>query len=141
MVKKKKKMLFNKKQKERIETVENDHKSGNYLSLRKMLLNNSLKRSGRKGENHVTDEKQALLFTSTVQVFDMSFDLWTLSLPVVYIVHSIQSPKALATMFWDNAFSSWGRQLFDDPESVAWSQLAQALNMKWTLECGRPFNG
>lgn len=38
--------------------------------------------------------------------------IWTLSLPVVVIVHGNQEPHAWATVTWDNAFGEPGRMPF-----------------------------
>ena len=71
-----------------------------------------------------------------LQVGDLKFQLWTLSLPVVVIVHGNQEPQALATVTWDNAFAEWGRRPFVVPDKVTWGQVSNALNMKWTHACG-----
>lgn len=44
--------------------------------------------------------------------------MWTLSLPVVVIVHGNQEPHAWATVSWDNAFAEQGRIPFIVPEKV-----------------------
>ena len=48
----------------------------------------------------------------TVGGGELVFAVWTLSLPVVVIVHGNQEPNAWATILWDNAFSDRGRVLF-----------------------------
>ena len=63
--------------------------------------------------------------------------IWSLSLPVVVIVHGNQEPAALATVTWDNAFAQWGRAPFVVPDKVTWAQAGDALNMKWKASCGR----
>jgi len=82
------------------------------------------------------DEKFSVLFWTEFLVGDLKFQLWTLSLPVVVIVHGNQEPQALATVTWDNAFAEWGRRPFVVPDKVTWGQVSQALNMKWTHACG-----
>ena len=67
-----------------------------------------IKRVERKQQSmhqSVTDEKFAVLFWSEFQVADLRFQVWSLSLPVVVIVHGNQEPAALATVTWDNAFA------------------------------------
>lgn len=44
--------------------------------------------------------------------------VWTLSLPVVVIVHGNQEPHGWATVTWDNAFSPPGRVPFAVPDKV-----------------------
>ena len=73
-------------------------------------------------------------------VHQLWFKVWTLSLPVVVIVHGNQEPQALATITWDNAFAEWGRAPFRVPEKVSWARMASALNMKWTSQCGTTRN-
>jgi signal transducer and activator of transcription 5B len=63
--------------------------------------------------------------------------VWTLSLPVVVIVHGNQEPHAWATVTWDNAFAEPGRIPFAVPDKVAWLQVADALNMKFKAATGR----
>ena len=49
---------------------------------------------------------------------ELNFQVFTLSLPVVVIVHGNQEPQALATITWDNAFAEWGRRPFVVPDKV-----------------------
>lgn len=65
------------------------------------------------------------------------FQVWTLSLPVVVIVHGNQEPHAWATVTWDNAFAEPGRVPFAVPEKVPWCQVAEALNVKFRSATGR----
>jgi len=76
-----------------------------------------------------------VLFWTEFQVSELKFQVWTLSLPVVVIVHGNQEPQALATITWDNAFADWGRPPFRVPDKVSWHKMAMALNMKWTSAC------
>lgn len=96
-----------------------------------------IKRSERKGTESVTDEKYALLFKTTFQTADIQINVWVMSLPVVVTVHSLQDPQSWATITWDNAFSDISRVPFQVPDTVNWSQLISALNMKFTYETGR----
>ncbi|XP_022191583.2 signal transducer and activator of transcription 5B [Nilaparvata lugens] len=102
------------------------------INFRNMQLK-KIKRAEKKGTESVMDEKFSLLFTSkfTVGGGELVFQVWTLSLPVVVIVHGNQEPHAWATVTWDNAFAEPGRQPFVVPERVPWPQLAEALNMKF----------
>ena len=92
-------------------------------------------RSGKKGSTSVTEEKFFILFLTEFHVGELSFQVWTLSLPVVVIVHGSQEAQAMATIIWDNAFSEWSRLPFRVPDKVFWTDLASALNMKWTSVC------
>ncbi|CAH1242242.1 STAT5B [Branchiostoma lanceolatum] len=64
----------------------------------------------------------------------------TMSLPIVVIVHGNQDSNAWATILWDNAFAEPNRSPFCVPAEVTWSQLASALNCKWTYVNGRPLS-
>jgi len=95
-----------------------------------------IKRTEKKGTESVMEEKFSVLFWTEFQIGELKFQVWTLSLPVVVIVHGNQEPQALATITWDNAFAEWGRPPFRVPEKVEWFKMATALNMKWTSACG-----
>ncbi|NXT23004.1 STAT6 protein, partial [Syrrhaptes paradoxus] len=66
-----------------------------------------IKRCERKGSESVTEEKCAVLFSTTVALTpgNLSVHLQVLSLPIVVIVHGNQDNNAKATVLWDNAFS------------------------------------
>ncbi|XP_029671595.1 signal transducer and activator of transcription 5B isoform X1 [Formica exsecta] len=108
------------------------------VSFRNMQLK-KIKRAEKKGTESVMDEKFSLLFQSTFAVGggELVFHVWTLSLPVVVIVHGNQEPHAWATVTWDNAFSEAGRVPFLVPDKVLWRQVAEALNMKFRAATGR----
>ncbi|XP_067869520.1 signal transducer and activator of transcription 5B-like isoform X2 [Heterodontus francisci] len=71
-----------------------------------------IKRSDRRGAESVTEEKFTILFESQFSVGgnELVFQVKTLSLPVVVIVHGSQDNNATATVLWDNAFA--------EPESL-----------------------
>ena len=71
-----------------------------------------IRRTEKKGTESVMEEKFSVLFWTEFQVGELKFQVWTLSLPVVVIVHGNQEPQALATITWDNAFAEWGRPPF-----------------------------
>lgn len=89
------------------------------VSFRNMQLK-KIKRAEKKGTESVMDEKFSLLFQSTFSVGggELVFHVWTLSLPVVVIVHGNQEPHAWATVTWDNAFSEANRIPFAVPDKV-----------------------
>ena len=109
------------------------------VSFRNMQLK-KIKRAEKKGTESVMDEKFSLLFQSQFSVGggELVFQVWTLSLPVVVIVHGNQEPHAWATVTWDNAFAEAGRVPFVVPDKVLWRQVAEALNMKFRSATGRP---
>ena len=92
------------------------------VSFRNLQLK-KIKRTEKKGTESVMDEKFSVLFWTEFTVGDLKFQLWTLSLPVVVIVHGNQEPQALATVTWDNAFAEWGRRPFVVPDKVTWGQV------------------
>jgi len=98
-----------------------------------------IKRAEKKGTESVMDEKFSLLFQSQFSVGggELVFQVWTLSLPVVVIVHGNQEPHAWATVTWDNAFAEPGRVPFAVPDKVSWCQVAEALNVKFRSATGR----
>ncbi|XP_059486030.1 signal transducer and activator of transcription 5B isoform X2 [Neocloeon triangulifer] len=108
------------------------------VSFRNMQLK-KIKRAEKKGTESVMDEKFSLLFQSQFSVGggELVFQVWTLSLPVVVIVHGNQEPHAWATVTWDNAFAEGGRAPFVIPDKVAWHLVAEALNMKFKAATGR----
>nr|CAD7194181.1 unnamed protein product [Timema douglasi] len=108
------------------------------VSFRNMQLK-KIKRAEKKGTESVMDEKFSLLFQSQFSVGggELVFQVWTLSLPVVVIVHGNQEPHAWATVTWDNAFAEPGRIPFAVPDKVAWQEVANALNMKFKAATGR----
>lgn len=91
------------------------------VSFRNMQLK-KIKRAEKKGTESVMDEKFSLLFQSHFNVGggELMFQVWTLSLPVVVIVHGNQEPHAWATVTWDNAFSEAGRVPFAVPDKVGY---------------------
>lgn len=100
--------------------------------------NMQLKKVKRGGtEDKIVDEKFALFFQAKVNVGDMVFAVWAMSLPVVVISHAKQQIDALATVIWDNAFSELYRKPFEEPEKVKWSRLSEVLNLKFTASTGR----
>ncbi|XP_058798217.1 signal transducer and activator of transcription 5B [Phymastichus coffea] len=108
------------------------------VSFRNMQLK-KIKRTEKKGTESVMDEKFSLLFQSQFSVGggELVFQVWTLSLPVVVIVHGNQEPHAWATVTWDNAFAEPGRDPFAVPDKVPWCQVAEALNIKFKSATGR----
>jgi len=94
-----------------------------------------IKRTEKKGTESVMEEKFSVCFWTDFTVGELNFQMYTLSLPVVVIVHGNQEPQALATITWDNAFAEWGRRPFVVPDKVSWLQMAETLNMKWTHAC------
>ncbi|XP_052748046.1 signal transducer and activator of transcription 5B isoform X2 [Galleria mellonella] len=102
------------------------------VSFRNMQLR-KIKRAEKKGTESVMDEKLTLLFQSQFNVGggELVFQVWTLSLPVVVIVHGNQEPHGWATVTWDNAFSPSGRVPFAVPDKVTWGQLAETLRIKF----------
>jgi len=116
------------------------HQSSRQLSVsfRNMQLR-KIKRAEKKGTESVMDEKFSLLFQSQFSVGggELVFQVWTLSLPVVVIVHGNQEPHAWATVSWDNAFAEQGRIPFTVPEKVPWPQIADMLDTKIKAATGR----
>merc|ERR1712038_2229217 len=95
-----------------------------------------IRRTEKKGQESVMDEKFAILVWTEFELGELRFQLWTFSLPVVVIVHGNQESQALATVVWDNGFADLGRRLFYVPDKVTWGQAAEVLNMKWAAACG-----
>ncbi|KAH8264354.1 hypothetical protein KR038_006873 [Drosophila bunnanda] len=106
-------------------------------SFRNMQLK-KIKRAEKKGTESVMDEKFALFFYATTTVNDShQVRVWTLSLPVVVIVHGNQEPQSWATITWDNAFAEIVRDPFMITDRVSWAQLSVALNTKFASSTQR----
>ncbi|NIG61275.1 signal transducer and activator of transcription isoform 1 [Pontoporia blainvillei] len=77
------------------------------LMVRADMLLKKIKRCERKGTESVTEEKCAVLFSTsfTLSPNKLPIQLQALSLPLVVIVHGNQDNNAKATILWDNAFS------------------------------------
>ncbi|XP_023035558.1 signal transducer and transcription activator isoform X2 [Drosophila willistoni] len=106
-------------------------------SFRNMQLK-KIKRAEKKGTESVMDEKFALFFYATTTVDSYQIRVWTLSLPVVVIVHGNQEPQSWATITWDNAFADIVRDPFVVTDRVTWCQLSIALNIKFGSSTQRP---
>ncbi|XP_074082430.1 signal transducer and activator of transcription 6 isoform X2 [Macrotis lagotis] len=112
---------------------------GNCCSaLFKNLLLKKIKRCERKGTESVTEEKCAVLFSTsfTLGPNNLTFHLQALSLPLVVIVHGNQDNNAKATILWDNAFSEMDRIPFMVAERVPWEKMCDTLNLKFMAEVG-----
>ncbi|XP_002720983.1 signal transducer and activator of transcription 6 [Oryctolagus cuniculus] len=112
---------------------------GNCCSaLFKNLLLKKIKRCERKGTESVTEEKCAVLFSTsfTLGPGKVPVQLQALSLPLVVIVHGNQDNNAKATILWDNAFSEMDRVPFVVAERVPWEKMCETLNLKFMAEVG-----
>ncbi|KAM8942899.1 signal transducer and activator of transcription 6 isoform 1-T1 [Lycaon pictus] len=112
---------------------------GNCCSaLFKNLLLKKIKRCERKGTESVTEEKCAVLFSTSLALGPnkLPVQLQALSLPLVVIVHGNQDNNAKATILWDNAFSEMDRVPFVVAERVPWEKMCETLNLKFMAEVG-----
>uniref|UniRef100_A0A8C9P4T0 Signal transducer and activator of transcription n=1 Tax=Spermophilus dauricus TaxID=99837 RepID=A0A8C9P4T0_SPEDA len=112
---------------------------GNCCSaLFKNLLLKKIKRCERKGTESVTEEKCAVLFSTSFVLGPnkLPIQLQVLSLPLVVIVHGNQDNNAKATILWDNAFSEMDRVPFVVAERVPWEKMCETLNLKFMAEVG-----
>lgn len=112
---------------------------GNCCSaLFKNLLLKKIKRCERKGTESVTEEKCAVLFSTSFVLSPnkLPIQLQVLSLPLVVIVHGNQDNNAKATILWDNAFSEMDRVPFVVAERVPWEKMCETLNLKFMAEVG-----
>ncbi|KAG8129648.1 hypothetical protein E2320_016687 [Naja naja] len=102
----------------------------------KNLLLKKIKRCDRKSTESVTEEKCAVLFSTTICLGpnQTNFYLKALSLPVVVIVHGNQDNNAKATILWDNAFAIPDRIPFVVAERVSWKAMCDTLNQKFLAE-------
>ncbi|KAM9230339.1 signal transducer and activator of transcription 6 isoform 2-T2 [Dugong dugon] len=107
-------------------------------ALFKNLLLKKIKRCERKGTESVTEEKCAVLFSTsfTLGPNKLPIQLQVLSLPLVVIVHGNQDNNAKATILWDNAFSEMERVPFVVAERVPWEKMCETLNLKFMAEVG-----
>ncbi|XP_039268530.1 signal transducer and activator of transcription 5B-like isoform X2 [Styela clava] len=109
------------------------------VNFRNMSLRR-IKRSDKRGAESVTEEKFTVLFQSQFSVGgnELVFQVRTLSLPVVVIVHGNQEANAAASILWDNAFAEQGRIPFQVPDKVPWCKLIESLDHKWKHETRSP---
>ncbi|KFQ81519.1 Signal transducer and transcription activator 6, partial [Phaethon lepturus] len=116
--------------------LETNPTSGTCCANFKNVLLKKIKRCERKGSESVTEEKCAVLFSTTVTLTPSNFSvhLQVLSLPIVVIVHGNQDNNAKATVLWDNAFSEIDRVPFVVAERVPWEKMCDTLNLKFMAE-------
>ncbi|XP_071585594.1 signal transducer and activator of transcription 6 isoform X4 [Heliangelus exortis] len=116
--------------------LETNPTSGTCCANFKNVLLKKIKRCERKGSESVTEEKCAVLFSTTVALTpgNLSVHLQVLSLPIVVIVHGNQDNNAKATVLWDNAFSETDRVPFVVAEQVPWEKMCDTLNLKFMAE-------
>ncbi|XP_056178203.1 signal transducer and activator of transcription 6 isoform X1 [Falco biarmicus] len=116
--------------------LETNPTSGTCCANFKNVLLKKIKRCERKGSESVTEEKCAMLFSTTVTLTpsNLSIHLQVLSLPIVVIVHGNQDNNAKATVLWDNAFSEIDRVPFMVAERVPWEKMCDTLNLKFMAE-------
>ncbi|NXF13801.1 STAT6 protein, partial [Smithornis capensis] len=116
--------------------LETNPTSGTCCANFKNVLLKKIKRCERKGSESVTEEKCAVLFSTTVALApsNISVYLQVLSLPIVVIVHGNQDNNAKATVLWDNAFSEIDRVPFVVAERVPWEKMCDTLNLKFMAE-------
>ena len=84
-----------------------------------------IKRPEKQANKGVMEEKFSIVFWTEFVMGEgeLKFQLWTLSTPVVVIVHGNQEPQALATVTWDNAFAESMRRPFVVTDKVTWGQV------------------
>ncbi|CAN0016571.1 unnamed protein product [Bubo scandiacus] len=116
--------------------LETNPTSGTCCANFKNVLLKKIKRCERKGSESVTEEKCAVLFSTTAALSpsNLSVRLQVLSLPIVVIVHGNQDNNAKATVLWDNAFSEIDRVPFVVAERVPWEKMCDTLNLKFMAE-------
>ncbi|XP_039254168.1 signal transducer and activator of transcription 5A-like [Styela clava] len=114
------------------------------VSMRNMCL-----KMGQRGPQQqagmVAEVKVAMIFRANITVRcsptqTITVKAQTISLPIVVISHGKQEADAQATIFWDNAFASDTRNLFEVEKSVSWQRMLDALDCRWKKEC-RDSNG
>lgn len=87
------------------------------------------KRGGLKADQVVTEEKFAVVFQLPIRLYgEMSFQVRSMSMPVVVVVHGNQQANAEATILWDNQFGQVQRMPWVVPQSVPWRKLGTALS-------------
>ncbi|XP_013918675.1 PREDICTED: signal transducer and activator of transcription 6 [Thamnophis sirtalis] len=112
----------------------------------KNLLLKKIKRCDRKSTESVTEEKCAVLFSTSICLGpkQTNFHLQALSLPIVVIVHGNQDNNAKATILWDNAFAAPLpiASLLIDPLKQDFTVLAKSFSPQFHNQRGAlfPFN-
>lgn len=100
--------------------VEYQHTTRQLSACFRNMQLKKIKRAEKKGTDNVMNEKFSLLFQSQFNIGggELVFQVTTLSLPVVVIVHGVQEAHAWATIIWDNAFAQPMRFPFQVPVKV-----------------------
>lgn len=95
------------------------------------------KRPEKASTESVMEEKYALCYKSSVSINngELNISVWTLSMPVVVIVHGNQELQAWATILWENSISRYNDGLATQA-NVPWYHLSSALNMKFSSSMG-----
>ncbi|XP_031620458.1 signal transducer and activator of transcription 5B-like [Contarinia nasturtii] len=88
---------------------QNDHQN---LKCHLNHMKATFKRSEKNRNERVLDHKSVILFQTTLQIGDIQFNVWQVSVPVVFITNINQEPRAQATIVWDNAFARGDRVPF-----------------------------
>ena len=85
-----------------------------------------IKRPEKQANKGVMEEKFSIVCWTEFVMGEgqLKFQAWTLSTPVVVIVHGNQEPQALATVTWDNAFAETIRMPFVVTDKVTWGQVS-----------------
>ncbi|CAG7821056.1 unnamed protein product [Allacma fusca] len=79
-------------------------------------------------EPKVMEEKYCLVYITEIQIDNVTYTVWCVSIPFVYQVHTNQTVEGLGTIFWDKYFREPGRIPFVVPDKVSWSKMRPALN-------------
>ena len=95
-----------------------------------------IKRPEKQANKGVMEEKFSIVFWTEFVMGEgeLKFQLWTLSTPVVVIVHGNQEPQALATVTWDNAFAESMRSPFVVTDKVTWGQVSTKPIVRTKIE-------
>ena len=97
-----------------------------------------IKRPEKQANKGVMEEKFSIVFWTEFVMGEgeLKFQLWTLSTPVVVIVHGNQEPQALATVTWDNAFAESMRMPFVVTDKVTWGQVSKKPSVRAKIKHG-----
>ncbi|XP_055699448.1 signal transducer and transcription activator-like [Phlebotomus papatasi] len=96
----------------------------------------SISRKMTKRLEKITDEKYALKFSTKITWNNEELDIAVISLPICLTTHQVQDELSTGKIMWDYAFAAKDRQAFQVPDTVQWSQLADALSGLWNSRIG-----
>ncbi|XP_078537741.1 signal transducer and activator of transcription 4-like [Lissotriton helveticus] len=125
-----------------MEESANGSLSAEFQHLKTKENKSSAGKQGNEGPHFVTDELHSISFETQVQLYGLTIDLETSSLPLVIISNVSQFPSAWASILWYNLCTSDPQNLafLNNPPAAPLSQLLEVLSWQFSSYVGRGLN-